>query len=135
MGAAQDFTFLHASLGEVIGCVRNDNVVQFRSIPFGRIPARFRQAVPVAELLPAERDCTTFSYACPQIEQDYSVYGGPIPGEPFRRYDEFRCLNVTVTVPRYVLESSAKSSVRLPVMVYVHGGAFSEGAHYGRSQG
>ncbi|RFU34812.1 hypothetical protein B7463_g1562, partial [Scytalidium lignicola] len=54
-----------------------------------------------------------------------SPVGGLIPGEGERKYEEFSCLNLTVNVPRECLEGKKKD---VPVMVYVHGGAFKEGA-------
>lgn len=61
------------------------------------------------------------------------VFGGPLPGEDQRRYDEFSCLNLTVTAPAELLEPGCTKKV--PVMVYVHGGGFVAGAHYGGPHG
>lgn len=41
-----------------------------------------------------------------------------------RSYEEFACLNCTITAPKGALEGEWKS---VPVMVYLHGGAFVEG--------
>jgi hypothetical protein len=38
------FSFKHKQLGEIVGLARGEDIVQFRGIPFGSIPARFRQA-------------------------------------------------------------------------------------------
>lgn len=57
------------------------------------------------------------------------AFGGPIHGEETRRYDEFACLNLTVTAPAMLLDPNCETKVA--VMVYVHGGGFVEGAHHG----
>ena len=126
------FELEHPLLGRLTGLRRNKNVVQFRGIPYGRIPMRFRQAIPVEKLLPEELDCTKYGFACPQIEQGKDAFGGSIPGESERRYDEFSCLNLTVAAP---FSSGGLEYSNLPVMVYVHGGGFAEGAHYGMVHG
>ena len=133
MKGIETFVFEHPLLGRLMGIRRNEDVVQFRGIPYGRIPLRFRQAVLVDALLPAERDCTNYSYACPQIEQALEPFGGPVPGESLRSYDEFSCLNLTITAP--TPGTGSLGATKLPVMVYTHGGGFAQGAHYGAVHG
>lgn len=127
------FEFKHPALGQLTGRRRQQNVVQFRGIPYGRVPARFRQAQLVTELSSNERICTEYGYACPQLKQTMEPLGGPLPGEHERRYDEFSCLNLTITAPVSGLDGSSQTKV--PVMVYVHGGGFAQGAHYGAVHG
>ncbi|KAH7166571.1 Alpha/Beta hydrolase protein [Dactylonectria macrodidyma] len=129
MDNLHSFEFEHPQLGRLVGRRRNEHVVQFRSIPFGRAPGRFRQAKLIDELSPKEKTCTEYTYACPQEEQSMEPFGGPLPGEDKRRYDEFSCLNLTVTAPAALLEPGCTKKV--PVMVYVHGGGLVVGAHYG----
>jgi carboxylesterase type B len=72
------------------------------------------------------RDFTEYSTACPapdQLDQIEAV-GGLLPGEEPRKFDEWSCLNLTITVPTKAL---ANEEAKLPVMVYVHGGAFKVG--------
>jgi hypothetical protein len=121
--------FEHPILGRLVGQRRNRNVVQFRSIPYASVPGRFRQAKLIEELSPKQRMCTDYTYVCPQQEQSMDAFGGPIPGEDQRKYDEFSCLNLTITAPAALLEPGCTDSV--PVMVYVHGGGFVTAAHYG----
>lgn len=131
------FTFTHLSLGSLTGVIRSPSVVQFRNLPYAQIPARFRQSRLINALSTDQRNCTANGYASPQIPQTAAAFGGPLLGEPVREYDEFSCLNLIINVPRQALEraqSDRKSSL-LPVMVYVHGGAFSEGVHLGAVQG
>jgi carboxylesterase type B len=133
MNGYQPFEIDHPVLGRLIGTRRNDQVIQFRSIPFGFIPRRFRQAVLVEQLSSKQRTCTDYSYACPQEEQSMDAFGGPIPGEQARQYDELSCLNLTVTAPASLL--SPGSTRKVPVLVYVHGGGFTVGAHFGGPHG
>lgn len=133
MNGFEVFKLDHPSLGSLTGRKQNDDVLQFRSIPYARIPARFRQSVMVDDLSPEQRICTHYAFACPQPEQTMEPFGGPVLGEDNRRYDEFECLNLTVTVPATLL--NAHPSKKVPVMVYVHGGGFSQGAHYGAVHG
>ena len=53
-----------------------------------------------------------------------SPFGGLLPGEEERKFGEFDCLNLTVSAPADALGDEGRS---LPVMVYVHGGAFKVG--------
>ncbi|KAH7140075.1 Alpha/Beta hydrolase protein [Dactylonectria estremocensis] len=129
MDNLQAVEYDHPQLGRLVGRRRNEHVVQFRSIPYACAPARFRQAMLIDELSSKQKICTEYTYACPQEEQSMDVFGGPLPGEDQRRYDEFSCLNLTVTVPAALLELGCTKKV--PVMVYVHGGGFVAGAHYG----
>ncbi|RKK27582.1 hypothetical protein BFJ66_g16591 [Fusarium oxysporum f. sp. cepae] len=121
--------FVHPQLGPIVGRKRNEHVVQFRSIPYGHVAARFRHATLISELPPKQRTFTEYGHACPQTEQGMEPFGGPIPGDEKREYDEFSCLNLTITAPVSVLKSG--STQKVPVMVYVHGGGFTVGAHYG----
>ncbi|KAI1029101.1 hypothetical protein LB504_012970 [Fusarium proliferatum] len=121
--------FEHPQLGPITGRKRNEHVVQFRSIPYGHVAARFRHATLISELPPKRRSFTEYGHACPQTEQGMEPFGGPIPGDEKREYDEFSCLNLTITAPVSVLKSG--STKKVPVMVYVHGGGFTVGAHYG----
>jgi len=112
-------------------------IVQFRSIPYASIPTRFAQSHLLTSL-PATvhplsthprppRTFTTYGAACPSIPQPREPYGGSLPGEPAAHlYDEWSCLNLTIAVPKAVLEQPEGKKV--PVMVYVHGGGAREGA-------
>lgn len=71
------------------------------------------------------RDFTEYKTACPAPEQDQGgAIGGVLPGDKPREYDEWTCLNLTISAPADALDDQDKN---LPVMVYVHGGAFKEG--------
>jgi carboxylesterase type B len=127
--------FEHHLLGRLTGIRRNNLVVQYRGIPYGRIPARFRQAVAIETLQPKDSHCAEYGPACPQIPQSPEAFGGLPAGAGERWYNEFSCLNLTVTAPLPSGGERPNCSSKLPVMVYVHGGGFAEGAHYGMVHG
>lgn len=103
--------------------------VQFRSVPFAAVTEPFQLARPL-DTIPAQydfrphRDFTQWGYACPQLEQARDAGGGSLGEDDVRQYDEFACLNSTITAPKGALEGRME---RLPVMVYLHGGAFVGG--------
>ena len=74
------------------------------------------------------RDFTEYGRACPATPQDDQIeaVGGLLPGEELTQYDEFTCLNLTISAPKEALGVENKLC---PVMVYVHGGAFKVGGH------
>lgn len=126
----------HPLLGRIRGRVLHNDVVQFRSIPFARIPARFRQSQLADQLSPEERDCTEYSYVCPQQPQEYEAFGGRLPEDHDYRHDELRCLNLTVSMPKQALAGQgSKGGMAYPVMVYVHGGGFARGSNVGGFNG
>lgn len=122
-------TFIHTALGQLTGRISSSvpAVVQFRSIPFARIPGRFRQSVMVTSFEEQEsRGFTNYGAACPapaQLDQ-IEAAGGMLPGEKDRNFNEYTCLNLTISAPKSAL---ANHESRLPVMVYVHGGALKVG--------
>jgi carboxylesterase type B len=140
------FNFTHTALGPIAGrlfdSTHNDGqevtvpVAHFRSIPYATIPARFRQSVRLHGL-PDYFDgrpkgvFTEYGAACPQIPQPTgkgSPSGGCAPGEGPVTYDEFSCLNLTISAPVSALGPEGEQAKELlPVMVYVHGGALTEG--------
>ncbi|KAH8597396.1 Alpha/Beta hydrolase protein [Bisporella sp. PMI_857] len=127
-------TFIHPQLGNLTGRINvqlTPDVVHFRSIPFASIPARFRQSILLTSI-PAghSRDFTKYGTACSSPDQNNVhgkdvVIGGLLPGEEEMRFGEFDCLNLTVSAPKDVLGGSNGNP--LPVMVYIHGGAFKVG--------
>ncbi|MCJ1386196.1 hypothetical protein MMC17_009322 [Xylographa soralifera] len=143
-------SFKHPVLGEITGRVNKKveedtpdapAIAHFRSIPYAAVPGRFKQSILFGDGLPdhyderPKGDFREYGYACPQIPQPYDAVGGKLPGEGDRMYDEFKCLNLTVSAPYSSLRKvpttghgTSSEKKLLPVMVYVHGGAFSEGA-------
>ncbi|KAK7181170.1 para-nitrobenzyl esterase [Paraphaeosphaeria sporulosa] len=125
------YAFRHSKLGEIIGLARGSDVVQFRGIPFAEIPARFRQSRLLESLPRQPFDARKSGAYCPQPLLPFPPYWeGDVPADcpklPAAPQDEFDCLNLNITVPRDALEHSPLE--RLPVLFFIHGGAFIGGS-------
>lgn len=128
-------SFNHNLLGAFSGVQVSQQVTQFRSIVYATYPERFRQSTVKTSYGDDERNFTEHGYVCPQVEpMDYSSTGGMIPGETPFRADEHKCLGLTITVPNSALEQQGSNSTTadeaskgLPVLIYIHGGAFERG--------
>ncbi|KAF5231643.1 hypothetical protein FANTH_13310 [Fusarium anthophilum] len=125
-----DYTLNHPELGSIVGLARDDDVVQFRGIPFASVPGRFRQSILRAGPLPSQPfSARQPGPECPQLVLPFPSYwtapppsGYPALEKPIQ--DEFNCLNLSITAPRKVLESGEN----VPVLVFIHGGAFMGGS-------
>jgi carboxylesterase type B len=126
--AAENFAFDHPTLGPMTGVVlpQTPNVVRFRAIPYARHLGRFMQSILREDLDGHSRDFTKPGYACPHKFDMADIYGGgPYPGEEPIQISETESLILDLTVPRSQLESVQKGTTdHLPVMSYIHGGAF-----------
>lgn len=128
----KEHTFTHPILGPLTGRISQDtpSTIHFRSIPFATIPARFRQSILLSHIPPTtSRNFTTYGTACPSPPENEQTEGagGPLPGEEPKEFDEFSCLNLTISAPVAGLGGDGKRG-GVPVMVYVHGGAFVGGS-------
>ncbi|KAF2734885.1 alpha/beta-hydrolase [Polyplosphaeria fusca] len=106
------------------GLLDENDVVQFRNIPFATIPARFKRSVLLTHFLDTDRNFTKRGYASPQaiptVPDLFS--GGPYPNESSTfQYSETECLNLQINVPISLLQSTHS---KVPLLVYVHGGGF-----------
>nr|RBQ86131.1 hypothetical protein FVER53263_12978 [Fusarium verticillioides] len=125
-----DYTLNHPELGSIIGLARDDDVVQFRGIPFASVPGRFRQSILRAGPLPSQPfNARQPGPECPQSVLPFPSYwtapppsGYPALEKPIQ--DEFNCLNLSITAPRKTLESGQN----VPVLLFIHGGAFMGGS-------
>jgi para-nitrobenzyl esterase len=109
---------VHTSRGPVRGDA-GDRVFVFRGIPYAADPSgagRFRPPQPPVSWTDT-RDATTFGPAAPQPTQ--GALDGLVPGLAVDHVDE-DCLSVNVWTPSL--------SGRRPVLVWLHGGAFTIGA-------
>ncbi|WP_321508096.1 carboxylesterase/lipase family protein [uncultured Methanoregula sp.] len=114
---SQDAWIVKTDAGPVLGATEN-GIAVFRGIPYAAPPTGDLRWKPPATVQPwsSVRNATVYGAICPQVISD-----DPTPGAapPAMRED---CLFLNVWTP-------AKSpDEKLPVMVFIHGGAFMEGA-------
>jgi carboxylesterase type B len=129
--SADTFVFEHPTLGSMSGLVSADtpDVVRFRAIPYATLAGRFKQSVVCEGSDGLSGNFTKPGKACPHsFEMDDVNSGGLYPGQEAIEASESECLILEVNVPRAQLEAMKnKSDNRIPVMTYIHGGAFAIG--------
>src|SRR6187402_3477287 len=114
MANSQSHTFTHPLLGSLLGLTGHPStpsVTHFRSIPFARIPARFRQSILLGKIAPSSRrDFTKYGTACPAPPQNDQIEasGGLLPGAEAKKFDENSCLNLTISAPTEFLGDTRK---------------------------
>lgn len=98
---------------------KEGQITNFRGIPYGTVSERWTHST-VLDTLPENFNATDFGPRCVQKHGDVLVTGGetdPTPGD-----DEFKCLNLNITVPTdYLPGRQGGKNVLLPVMVWIHG--------------
>ncbi|CAK7236589.1 hypothetical protein SCUCBS95973_009658 [Sporothrix curviconia] len=110
-------------LGSITGLSLNNTTCQYLGIPYASIPGRFRRSVPATAWADGQHDGTKLGPYCPQPPRDF--YPVPSPARPWLDApptDEFACLNLNISVPCLPGDTPTHG---LPVMVFLHGGAFS----------
>jgi len=139
--AANEDILEHSTLGQHIRGVASPSTIQFRNLKYGTIPARFKESVPDDTLNPGPDnvvDGTQFGPTSPQerVGQawDLELTGEAVlscaPGQgDTEKMDEFKCLNMTVTIPKTALGTEKKGVHGLPVFVWVHGGGLCMGSN------
>ncbi|CAK7200301.1 hypothetical protein SEUCBS139899_002992 [Sporothrix eucalyptigena] len=106
---------------------------EFRGIPYGTVPGRWRHSV-VRDVLPTDRfDATKNGPQCPQPDlfANSDTYQSYLPWPIDVGESEFDCLNLFIVRPRPQALKQAGSSYEkgpLPVYVVIHGGGFGFGA-------
>lgn len=128
--AADYISHRHDVLGLLKGVPRGQDIVQFRGIPFGKIPGRFRQSVLRTDLPHDPFDATQPGPIClqtvkipfPKVWEGGLAADGIVLRNP--ESDELNCLNLNITTPT----SSLRSGESLPVLVNIHGGGFVVGS-------
>ena len=115
-GATADSTIVDTDKGPVRGLIA-DGVLEFKGIPYAAPPVGARRWAPPQERAPWTQtwDATRFGSGCPQVARYHTTEAG---------YDE-DCLFLNVTIPTAVAATAAK---KLPVLVWIYGGAFVGGA-------
>jgi carboxylesterase type B len=124
-------TFTHPTLGKLKGIAKG-SLLQLRSIPYGSIPQRFARADLVEEL---PQSCDGQPYNATRVPPasiqpldsgKMDCKGNQLPADLMNGYEETQsedCLRLNITMP-----ASNPSTSRLPVLVFVHGGAFFIGS-------
>ncbi|RKL43833.1 hypothetical protein BFJ70_g4146 [Fusarium oxysporum] len=109
----------------------SDDIEEFRGIPYARVPGRWEHSQ-LRDRLPQDVfDATENGPRCPTEHKGNSqAYQSYLP-YPDDREDEFECLNLLIMRPSK--EALANHSLdaevtQLPVIVWIHGGGFTDGA-------
>lgn len=112
---------LETDLGKIKGLdFKELNVVQYLGIPYATVPGRFRKSKLVEKWNGGFHDGTQLGPFIPQIKR--SFYPIPLFDRPWVNtpgQDE-NGLNLNISVP--------KSDTKMPVMIFIHGGANTYGA-------
>lgn len=108
---------LQTKCGEVRG-VREGNLLAFKGIPYAKAD---RFSAPEVHTWKGCQDCTKFG------KKAIQVYDNPSPWMPKQEREEFDedCLNLNIYTP--------STDGALPVVIYIHGGAFQTGSNQERS--
>jgi carboxylesterase type B len=98
----------------------NSGIVSFRGIPYATVTKRWAQSS-IQHSLPKIFDATKFGPKCPQPAHS-SLIQVALP-TPVVESDEYKCLNLNITVPPEALSEKRghMKSPLLPVMVWIHG--------------
>ncbi|KAI1497529.1 para-nitrobenzyl esterase [Biscogniauxia marginata] len=124
-----DHLTVSSSFGNIQGFVNKDypNVAQFLGIPFAEAPIGPRRWLPPVPKSPVDNfNATGFGPSCPQwFDGPPSVYNSDVT--EFRIDDPMSedCLSLCIWVPRKAVDDP--STAKLPVIVWITGGAFLVG--------
>ncbi|KAF9432178.1 hypothetical protein BGZ76_011155, partial [Entomortierella beljakovae] len=121
--------------GSVQGTVDHARqIAEFRNIPFGVIPDRWRAAVK-PEPWTGVRDATKQGPICPQVASTFLLSTlapknfppyGTTQHQNGLTHDDKECLNLNIYVP---LSALKKEAAPIPVMTWVHGGSNRSGSN------
>ncbi|CDK25309.1 unnamed protein product [Kuraishia capsulata CBS 1993] len=109
------------TLGSVKGnkFIELDGLTQYSGIPFASIPGRFQKPVLLTKWDVQQLDCTQFGpYSVQPPRNFYPLPGFARPWAKAPVQSELDVLNLNVSVP-----PGTKPDDKLPVMVFIHGGA------------
>lgn len=123
----------HAKLGSLKGTKATPALTQFLGVPYGSIKQRFARSTIVAELPDASHvhpfdatrpgPCSIQSFGSIKTEADGQQF--PLDNLPEDEPQSENCLNLNITMPS---ECFTGSLCQLPVLVWIHGGAFALGS-------
>ena len=127
----QEHTYLtlQSTFGTIKGFVDSatPNVTQFLGIPFAEPPTGSRRWLPAVAKTPVDYiDATTFGPSCPQITTGPpSIYNSDCREYRIDDPTSEDCLSASIWVPAKAVKNPA--SAKLPVIVWITGGAFLVG--------
>jgi carboxylesterase type B len=110
------------------GFLSKNGVANFLNLPYAEVAARFKTAVPIAiSDLPRNLDVSEYGPKCPQKSDPLQhamshVFERVSLSKPG---DESNCLHLNIYCPPASLVATRIS--KLPVFVWIHGGAFNIG--------
>ncbi|KAF2088053.1 alpha/beta-hydrolase [Saccharata proteae CBS 121410] len=112
-----------SSLGTVTGRLNERAIETFLGIPYASVNKRWARPEKLSSFPGGRHDGTVYGPVCPQLPNGLTEFTVPgHPPDPKVPSDEFKCLNLNVVRPGNV-------SGKLPVMVWIHGGAFTIGSN------
>ncbi|KAF4819254.1 Acetylcholinesterase [Colletotrichum siamense] len=125
-----EYLTVDSTFGAVKGFINKDypNVAQYLGIPFAEPPIGSRRWLPpTPKAPPTAIDATRFGPSCPQQNKGGrpSVYNTDVPELQIRDETSEDCLSLCIWTPKEAVESA--SIARLPVIVFITGGAFLVG--------
>ncbi|KAI5918122.1 para-nitrobenzyl esterase [Camillea tinctor] len=124
-----EYLTVKSRFGNIRGFVSKDypNVAQFLGIPFAEAPTGLRRWLPPVPKASVDHlDATEFGPSCPQwFDGPPSIYNSDVTD--FRIDDPMSedCLSLSIWVPKKA--ASGPSASKLPVIVWITGGAFLVG--------
>ncbi|KAJ4412753.1 hypothetical protein N0V91_000515 [Didymella pomorum] len=134
-------TFKHAGLGAIRGLQdANTSLIKILGLPYGTVPQRFGRAEPLNSLSKTPRfqnnvfDATKPGASSVQpwgsVTMDASNIPLPTDNLPDDEEQSEDCLNLSIRLPPTCIDSngSLRTDARLPVLVFIHGGAFFLGS-------
>jgi carboxylesterase type B len=134
----------HVKLGPV-KCLRDtrSSLVKMLGLPYGTIPQRFARAEPLHNLHPTSNEKggtrTAFDATTPapssiqpwgSVKSDASNIPLPTKNLPEDEIQSENCLNLSILLPDVCFDEkgSLQNNAKLPVLVFIHGGAFFLGS-------
>ncbi|PMD32301.1 alpha/beta-hydrolase [Hyaloscypha variabilis F] len=123
----EDFTL---SIGKIQlkGFISKQGIANFLNIPYAKAPVRFRTATPISiSNHHADLDASRYGPRCPQeaTERESLMAHLYEKVSSSQAPDEVNCLHLNIYTPPAA--TSLTTASRLPVFVWIHGGAFNVG--------
>lgn len=112
------------------GFISTEEVVNYLSVPFATIPARWRQSKLLDPTLQKGTiSATAYGYRAPQSIDELHDLMSHLVERPSNRdpYSEHNCLQLNIYAPANYEHFNVETLPRLPILVRVHGGGLNHG--------